>query len=222
MSREQAAVSFDEAAALARTGDVWLFRGRSVADHAIRAVTNSPVNHVGMVVALDDLPPLLWHAELGRSIPDAFTGRSQRGTQLHRLVDAAGQWHHRYRQSAWVRQLDVDVTTEMEDAVLLAVEELNGRGFRSARRLATGWLKGRVRRRAELEHLFCAEVVALTYQRMGLLGDERPSNWYDPGKFWSGDHLTLKQGSLGPEISVTDIPPYVMEEPAEDAAASPT
>ena len=63
-------LAFDEAITTASTGDLWLFRGRSLADTAIRTVTNSPVNHVGMVVALDDLPPLLWHAELGRSLPD--------------------------------------------------------------------------------------------------------------------------------------------------------
>ena len=60
-------VALDEAIDMTSTGDIWLFRGRSAADLAIRAVTNSPVNHVGMVVAIDDLPPLLWHAELGRS-----------------------------------------------------------------------------------------------------------------------------------------------------------
>src|SRR5215210_4457480 len=67
------ALSLDEAVATASTGDIWLFRGRSVADRAIRTFTNSPVNHVGMVVALDDLPPLLWHAELGRSLVDVWT-----------------------------------------------------------------------------------------------------------------------------------------------------
>jgi hypothetical protein len=61
------ALSLAQAAELTRTGDLWLFRGRSAADHAIRAVTNSPVNHVGMAVVLEDLPPLLWHAELGRA-----------------------------------------------------------------------------------------------------------------------------------------------------------
>src|SRR4051794_22968999 len=65
---------------LTRTGDVWLFRGRSAADQAIRAVTNAPVNHVGMAVVLEDLPPLLWHAELGRSLPDAWT--AERGPLL--------------------------------------------------------------------------------------------------------------------------------------------
>ena len=42
---------FDEAIATAATGDIWLFRGRSVADRAIQTLTNSPVNHVGMAVA---------------------------------------------------------------------------------------------------------------------------------------------------------------------------
>ena len=78
-------LTLDDAVATAATGDIWLFRGRSLADRAIQAVTNSPVNHVGMVVALDDLPPLLWHAELGRSLPDVWTGERQRGVQLHML-----------------------------------------------------------------------------------------------------------------------------------------
>jgi hypothetical protein len=63
-------ISLDEAVELSRTGDVWLFRGRKVADRAIQVATNSPVNHVGMSVGIDDLPPLMWHAELGRSLPD--------------------------------------------------------------------------------------------------------------------------------------------------------
>jgi hypothetical protein len=63
-------ITLDEAVDLARMGDVWLFRGRAVADLAIQVATNSPVNHVGMAVVIDDLPPLMWHAELGRSLPD--------------------------------------------------------------------------------------------------------------------------------------------------------
>lgn len=201
-------LTFSEAAHVARTGDVWLFRGSSAADKAIRAVTNSPVNHVGMVIALDDLPPLLWHAELGKTIPDVWAGVTHRGTQLHRLVDAAGQWHHRYGQDAWMRQIDIDVSTEMEDTILHTVAELNGRTFPGTKSLAAGWVKGRVHRRATPEQLFCAEVVAITYERMGLLGTTRPPNWYDPGKFWSGDHLELDGATLGLEIAVDNIPPF--------------
>jgi hypothetical protein len=70
-------VALEQAVATASTGDIWLFRGTAVADWTIRAATNSPVNHVGIVVALDDLPPLLWHPSLvGRCLtcgPDTST-----------------------------------------------------------------------------------------------------------------------------------------------------
>jgi hypothetical protein len=199
-------MSLTDAAAIARTGDVFLFRGPTVADRAIRAFTNSPVNHVGMVLAIDDLPPLLWHAELGKSLPDVWSGELQRGTQLHRLVDAVSTWHHRYGQLAWMRQIDPEVTRAMEDEALRVINEYDGRAFPRTGSLVKGWVRGRARRRSDLEQMFCAEVVAITYERMGLLDAKRPPNWYDPGKFWSGDRLELRGASLGPEIAVTDIP----------------
>src|SRR4029453_13541720 len=99
-------LGLDEAVATASTGDIWLFRGPALADRAIQTATNSPVNHVGMVIAIDDLPPLMWHAELGRSLPDVWTGEHQRGVQLHLLADAVTTWRTRYHQRAWVRLLD--------------------------------------------------------------------------------------------------------------------
>ena len=51
-------ITLQDAVQSAATGDIWLFRGKSFADLTIRAATNSPVNHVGMAVAIDDLPPL--------------------------------------------------------------------------------------------------------------------------------------------------------------------
>ncbi len=103
-------ISLDEAVDLARTGDVWLFRGNAMADRAIQLATNSPVNHVGMSVAIEDLPPLMWHAELGRSLTDVWTGTRHRGVQLHDLREAVIVWATRYGQRAWLRQLDPVVT----------------------------------------------------------------------------------------------------------------
>ena len=221
-----ATLDLDAAAEFTRTGDLWLFRGRSLADRAIQTVTNSPVNHVGMVVAIDDLPPLLWHAELGRALPDAWSGRRHRGVQLHDLRDAVLQWGRRYGQRGWLRQLsgptEPAVTPEMEDALLRTIARLDGTPFPSTARLAGRWLRGRLpalRRRdlgpgaipadaASLESAYCDEVVAMTYEDMGLLPDRhdanwRRPNWYDPGRFWSGDDLELLNGAkLGREIEV--------------------
>jgi hypothetical protein len=200
-----AALRLDDAVATAATGDVWLFRGRSVADRAIRAVTNSPVNHVGMVVALDDLPPLLWHAELGRSLPDVWTGNRQRGVQLHLLRDAVTTWNERYRQRAWVRHLEGGpIERRHEDRLMEIIDRFDGRPFPTSLGLARRWLSGRVRRRStSLETVYCAELVATTYQHMGLLPKRRPASWYDPGRFWSGDHIDLVPPfALGPEVAV--------------------
>lgn len=206
-------ITLDDAAALTRTGDVSLFRGHKAADRAIQVATNSPVNHVGMSVVIDDLPPLMWHAELGRSLPDLWSGARHRGVQLHDLRAAVEVWGTRYGQRAWLRQLDPPVTREMEDAVLRTVARLDGTPFPSTARLASRWLLGRVppvRRRvsdADLETAYCAEVLAVTYQAMGLLSGRHRAGWYDAGRFWSGDDLRLSAGfRLGGEVAV-QVPP---------------
>jgi hypothetical protein len=210
-------INLDRAVDLVRTGDVWLFRGTSRADRAIRGITNAPVNHVGMAVVLDDLPPLMWHAELGRSLLDVWSGTHNRGVQLNDLREAVLQWGHRYGQRAWLRQLAGTVDREMEDALLRTIARLDGTPFPSTARLVGRWLRGRVPtlcRRARpaeaaaakpttLETAYCAEVVAVTYEEMGLLARPRRPSWFDPGRFWSGDQLALRPGFvLGGEIPV--------------------
>ena len=192
-----------EAIAAARTDDVWLFRGPSAADRAIRVVTNSPVNHVAMVVALDDLPPLLWHTELGQTLESVWSGDRHRGAQLNRLDHALAVWTEKYRQLAFVRHFHGEITPTMEDALLRVVAEYEGRPFPRTRHLVGKWLSGRLRREASEQAVYCAELLAITYTRMGLLDARAPANWFDPGRFWSGDRLELAGGAgLGPEIAV--------------------
>jgi hypothetical protein len=216
-------IDLDKAIDLTRTGDVWLFRGKTAADRAIQVTTNSPVNHVGMSVVLDDMPPLMWHAELGKSLTDMWTGARHRGVQLHDLREAVLVWGRKYGQLAWLRQLETPMTREMEDAVLTTIARLDGTPFPSTARLASRWVRGRVpmrRHRADedaqgsddgetdssVETAYCAEVVAVTYEAMGLLATGRHLGWYDPGRFWSGDELALLGGaSLGGELAV-DLP----------------
>ncbi|MDV3124269.1 guanylate cyclase [Mycobacterium sp. 21AC1] len=223
-------VSLSRALEETRTGDIWLFRGGSGPDRAIQTLTNSPVNHVGMTVAIDDLPPLIWHAELGDKLLDMWTGTNHRGVQLNDARQAVERWMDNYGQRCWLRQLTPPATRTQEDALLEVIARMNGTAFPTTARLTGRWLRGRipgaadftrgipflhskVRESAErkkartrdvgLETAYCAETVAITYEEMGLLTTDKRYNWFDPGSFWSGDQLPMSEGyRLGDEIGV--------------------
>jgi hypothetical protein len=223
-------VSLTRALDETRTGDIWLFRGGSGPDRAIQAMTNSPVNHVGMTVAIDDLPPLMWHAELGDKLTDMWTASNHRGVQLNDARQSVERWIHHYGQHCWLRQLTPYATRAQEDRLLRVIARMDGTPFPSTARLTGRWFRGRIptasdwtrgipfldskvrqsteRKKAEklkvgLETAYCAETVAITYEDMGLLETEKHYNWFDPGSFWSGDSLPLAPGyRLGDEIAV--------------------
>ncbi|GAA2427316.1 MULTISPECIES: hypothetical protein [Mycobacteriaceae] len=224
------AVTLERALAETRTGDIWLFRGASKPDRAIQALTNAPVNHVGMTVAIDDLPPLIWHAELGDKLECLWSGSHHRGVQLNDLRSAVERWVYVYGQRCWLRQLTPYATREQEDLALKVVARMDGTAFPTTARLTGRWFRGRApvisdytrgipvvhqkvretaekdknrRRAAGLETAYCAETVAITYEEMGLLVTEKRENYFDPGSFWSGDSLSLTPGyQLGSEIEI--------------------
>ena len=101
-----------------RTGDLWLFRGSSGPDRAIQTMSNSPVNHVGMTIAIEDLPPLIWHAELGDKLTDMWTGGNHRGVQLNDARQVVERWVHNYHQRCWFRELTPYANRDQEDRAL--------------------------------------------------------------------------------------------------------
>ena len=129
-------------------------------------------------------------------------------------------WAVRYHQRCWLRQLHADVSKEMEDALLQEIARKDGTPFPAMLALAGRWARGRVRKAATAEVTYCAEVVAGSYQEMGLLSRRRPANWYDPGRFWSGDRLQLLgTATLGDEIEVL-VPRDGQARPTDDDAPS--
>lgn len=52
----------------------------------------------------------------------------------------------------------------------------------------------------DLSSIFCSELVAATYQRMGLIETTKPANKYTPEDFTSGRHFQVMVGTMGPEV----------------------
>ena len=102
-----------------------------------------------------------------------------------------------------MRQLQGTIDRYHEDRLMEVIDRFDGRPFPSTLGLLRRWLKGRVRRSSSLETVFCAELVATTYQHMGLLDPARPASSYDPGRFWSGDRIALVSPyALATEVAV--------------------
>jgi hypothetical protein len=103
-----------------------------------------------------------------------------------------------------VRQLIGTVDRDQEDRLMQVIDRFDGRPFPTTPGLARQWLTGRFRTQASLETVYCAELVATTYQAIGLLPRRRPASWYDPGRFWSGDRIELVPPfALGGEVAVS-------------------
>jgi hypothetical protein len=91
-----------------------------------------------------------------------------------------------------VRHLEGHIERHHEDRLMETIDRFDGRPFPTTLGLARQWATSRFRGRASsLETVYCAELVATTYQHMGLLPKRRPASWYDPGRFWSGDRIEL-------------------------------
>ncbi len=168
-------------------------------------VTNAPVNHVAMVVALRRPAAAAVAHRAGPSIESVWTGEHHRGAQLNRLDEALQVWTGKYGQRAFVRQFDGEITREMEDELLRVIAEYDGRPFPNTSHLVGKWLvgpaaagrppAGGVLRRAARHHLHAD-------------GPARPRSARRTGTTRAGSGAatassSLGGASLGPEIAVT-------------------
>src|SRR4029078_9313611 len=110
-----------------------------------------------------------------------------RGAQLNRLDEALTVWTAKYRQRAFLRPFEGEITRHMEDELLRVIAEYEGRPFPRTRLLVAKWLSGRLRREASAQAVYCAELLAITFTPMGLLHRGAPANWVDPRRFLSCD-----------------------------------
>jgi len=189
-----------------RTGDILLFHGASRRSHVIETATASRYSHVGMIVRPDPTrPPLLWHTDPRPVTLDVEDGEAHPGAQLNDLRAAlARMTSPQYGDTPSVRRLEVERTPALEEAVRRAVATIDRTAFPSLPKILKDWVLGHLRVGTREHRMECAEVLAYTYQQMGLLPAEPPSNAYAPRDFHAGTiHGRLLHGaSLSDPVEV--------------------
>lgn len=172
------------------TGDVILFHSPDMISTAIDVVTHSHFSHVGMVVKdpkLTGLPLSLWQS----FEPDG-------GVVVDPLPDFLRKYHHDDRGSFAIRHLQIERTPAMLQALATFMNTVKGRHFPSATGMAWHWVEGKLGINSGEKTFFCADLVADTWQHMGILDSVKPANGYAPSDFAYRTDMPFKaSGQLG-------------------------
>ena len=193
---------------VARTGDIVLFHTDKLLGQAIDDVTGGgKYSHVGMIVRPDpNRPPQLWEESSVSIAPDSDSKTTplHTGAQHGDLQKAVAKYLSVQDRPSY-RRLHLDRTPAFEAKVQEVIATCEGHPFGSILSMVEHWFEGHFLAEAAPDtQMFCSQLVALTYQRAGLLSTEHVPNWYSPNSFSAGYHaLHLLQGaSLDPEVPI--------------------
>ncbi len=188
-----------------KTGDVVLMSGRGIESAAIKLATRSKWSHVGQLVVIPqwDLI-LLWESTTLSNIVDMVTGVAHRGVSLVALSERL----RAYKGRTALRALSRPLTAEMDEGLQRFRHEVRELPYEdnSMELLKSAWDGGGGMNEADLSSLFCSELLAESWMRVGLLGTQQPANEYVPRDFSSGARkpLPLFQGyTLLPEVQLS-------------------
>lgn len=201
------AVPYDDVVDILQTGDLLLFHGENRISREVEIATGSPFSHCAMIVRHDRRAvPMIWQAGPGGIEVDPVKHVKHGGAQLGDLRETLALMEDpKYHDTGYLRRLTVERPDGFDDEALRAVAELDGRPFPSILEMVEHFVLGKLLHVVTDEKtLFCAELVALTYMRLGLLPESPPANAYDPGTLSSRNrNLPLMHGaSLGAEIRI--------------------
>lgn len=199
------AVPFEDVVDILQTGDVLLFHGENSVSREVEIATGSPFSHCAMVIRHDRrAAPMIWQAGPGGIVVDPTKNQKHGGAQLGDITETMRLMEDpKYHDTGYLRRLTLDRPADFDDLALRMVADLDGRPFPSMLKMVEDYVLGRLLHVVSPERtLFCAELVALTYERLGLLPAAPPANAYAPGSFSEKNRaLPLQMGArLGGQI----------------------
>lgn len=192
-----------------KTGDIILFGGQYKFSKMIELFTGSQFSHVGMVVRLDDYSePLLWEATTLSNLKDIISDDTIEGPKLVDLHDRLADYGKEvvpYEAPTFAyHPLLLDRDGSMSKEVITLHNELHGHKECSTELMTWDFIKGRFFNiEVPKDEVFCSELIALTYMRLGLIAHKHPYNAYLPRDFEEHrKYLKLLKGSFGKQVTL--------------------
>lgn len=170
-----------ELLARAHSGDLVLFSGKGLVSGTIRLFTGSCWSHVGLVIRDPHSgEPLLLESTVTDESSDLVLGRPVRGVQMVRLADKLAVYEGRVA----LRRLELEQRSPGFEEELRELAEIwRYRGYKSFTwTLLLDLLSGN-RRPPRVHRVFCSELVAEIYKRLGLMTRAVRSSRCVPGDF---------------------------------------
>lgn len=186
-----------------KTGDIVLFSGKGFISAGIKFATRSKWSHVGMVIILPEYDfVVLWESTTLSKTKELKSGALKRGVQIVPLSERIKN----HDGDVAIRSLEgIEFDSGTLQSLMSFRKEIAGRDYEKDQiELLKSAYDGPFGGNEEdLSTLFCSELCAEAYQRLGLLSEDKPSNEYTPADFSDKKDLHLLQGYLGPEVLIT-------------------
>lgn len=182
----------------AATGDLVLFSGKGLVSGTIRVFTRSRWSHIGMVVR-DEVSGevLLLEATITDEAPDVSLGRAVRGVQVVRLADKLAA----YDGAVALRRLELDDRPAgLDEEVRELAAMWRYRGYKSFTATLVLDLLSANRRPHRVHRVFCSELVAEVYKRLGVMCRSVRSSRLVPGDFGLDEMPFLTNARLSPPV----------------------
>lgn len=188
-----------------KTGDIVLFSGKGAFSETIKYVTLSRFSHVGMILKIPEYDFLtIWESTTLSNIKDLESNLPRKGVQLVPLSDRV----QKYSGAISIRQLQGgELPIDSINSLMDLRKQLRGKPYEQSKiELLKSAYDGPFGFNSEdLSSIFCSELVAEAYQRLGLVSESKPSNEYTPADFSKEKMGQLLNGfELADEIEVKD------------------
>lgn len=183
-----------------KTGDLLLFHGAESMSEFNEFLERTEWSHVAMVVIIKGIEyPLLWESTTLDNIEDIHFHDKKDGPKVVPLLDRIKT----YKGYQAYRKLDIKRTEEMVMPLYSYLFEVHGVGIPTLWKSIVEVVEGKLLHKTVTDKkIFCSELIATSFMKMGLLPETIVPNSFMPKDFSSKGHLNLLKGKLEPEVYI--------------------